>query len=396
MSLPGKQHQLIKDVQAVNKNVILVLIPSGSTSIGWEQENLPGIVCAWPNGQEQGTALAKILYGEISPGGKLSTTWYRSENDLPHLHDYNIQTWQDDYGPEVGRTYMYSKAEPLYPFGYGLSYTRFEISDMELSKGQVNEMEDVVVSAKVSNIGDMDGDEIVQVYVRDVESSEIVPGKALKGFKRLYVPAGKSAMVSIKLPYEAFSYYDVKSNQFKVEEGEFEIMIGQSSEKIVAIKKVKVAGGAIPEIKVGQKKSGYFDAADQNRTKAWDHLYKDGGFTKMQSSENQDASSSWIEYEIVFIDPGVYVNTWDAELNFKSVSKSAVLEASMQGIKIDTYELQGKTKLAMKIPIPPDYGKPVRLRLKTTEGSISHKSIRIISPGNKESFVISKIAAQSK
>ncbi|QVY66253.1 glycoside hydrolase family 3 C-terminal domain-containing protein [Polaribacter sp. Q13] len=266
LNLPGKQHQLIKAVQAVNKNVILVLVPSGSTSIGWEQKNIPGIICAWPNGQEQGTALANILFGDINPGGKLSASWVKSENQLPNFHDYNVSTWRDDYGPEVARTYMYSNIDYLYPFGYGLSYTQFEIQDIKLDKNRLEAMGDVLVTAKVANIGDRDGDEIVQVYVRDKEASHIVPKKALKGFKRIHIKSGESKTVTIKLPYEAFSHYDTSLKAFKVEAGDFEIMIGQSSEKIVGSKTIEVAEGVIPKIRVGQK-SGYFNAEDENRTK---------------------------------------------------------------------------------------------------------------------------------
>lgn len=274
LSLPGKQHELIKAVQAVNKNVVLVLVPSGSTSIGWEQEHIPGIICAWPNGQEQGTALANVLFGDVNPGGKLSTSWVKSENDLPHMHDYNVQTWKDDYGPEVGRTYMYANKEPLYPFGFGLSYTQFEIANLKFSSNQLKAGNDLMLTATVSNVGDRDGDEIVQVYIRDIESSQIVPAKALKGFKRVHIPSGESKNISIKLPYEAFAHYDLASKAFKVEAGDFEIMLGQSSEKIVATKIVNVAEGNIPETRVGGAKSGYYNADDANRTKQWDYLYK--------------------------------------------------------------------------------------------------------------------------
>lgn len=395
LSLPGKQHQLIKAVQAVNKNVILVIIPSGSTSIGWEQEHLPGIICAWANGQEQGTALAKVLYGEVNPGGKLNTTWVKSEKDLPHMTDYNIATWKDNYGPEVSRTYMYSKVKPLYPFGFGLSYANFEISDMKLSEKRLKEMQDVTVEAKVSNTGEMDGDEIVQVYVRDVEADEVVPMKALKGFKRLSISKGESKTVSIKLPYEAFSHYNVNTKQFEVAEGDFEIMIGQSSDKIVATETINVEGGKIPNIKVGEK-SGYFDADDANRKKSWAYLYEDGAFGKSEANESGDGSETWIEYEITFIDPGIYVNTWDAELSFKSTSKEAIIEASMQGIKINTYDVAWKKSQAIKIPIPPEYGKPVRLRIKTLNGEVEHESIKIIPPGDVKPFVISEVVEKSE
>lgn len=395
LNLPGKQHQLIKAVRAVNKNVILVLVPSGSTSIGWEQENLPGIICAWPNGQEQGTALANILFGDVNPGGKLSTTWVKSEKQLPHFHDYNVKTWKDDYGPEVGRTYMYDKAEPLYPFGFGLSYTQFEISDMKLSDKKVKTMEDLVVTTKVSNVGNMDGDEIIQVYIRDVQAGHIVPAKALKGFQRVHVPAGESRTVSIRLPYEAFSYYNVSSKEFQVEEGDFEIMIGQSSEKIVATASLHVDGGSIPKISVGQK-SGYFNAKDENRNKTWDHLYEKGAFSTDIKKDGEDGFE-WVEYEILFNDPGVYVSTWDAELNFMDASKEAIVVASMEGVDIGSYTLlANQHKVQIKIPIPPEYGKPVHLRIKTVNGEVEHESIKIMPPGDKEPFVISKIASSSK
>ncbi|MDO6760450.1 glycoside hydrolase family 3 C-terminal domain-containing protein [Tamlana sp. 2_MG-2023] len=396
LKLPGKQHELIKAVQAVNKNVVLVLVPSGSTSIGWEQENLPGIICAWPNGQEQGTALANVLFGDVNPGGKLSTSWVKSEKDLPHFHDYNVTTWKDDYGPEVGRTYMYAEKEPLYPFGFGLSYTQFEIKNMKLNRKKVKDGQDITVTATVKNVGEMDGDEIVQIYVRDTKANHIVATKALKGFKRIHVPAGKSKTVTIKLPYEAFSYYDVSAKTFKVEAGDFEILIGQSSEKIVASKSIPVEAGVIPEIKVGQK-SGYFNAKDENRSKKWDYLYKNEAFTSHKSNEDEDENLDWIEYEIVFIDPGVYVSYWDAELNFEDASKEAIIVASMEGVEIGTYTiLNNQRKLPISIPIPPEYGKPVRLKIKTVNGEVKHKSIKIIPPGNKEPFIITKVVNKSK
>ncbi len=395
LSLPGKQHELIKAVQAVNENVILVLIPSGSTSIGWEQENLPGIVCAWPNGQEQGTAVANVLFGDVNPGGKLSTSWVKSEKNLPHMHDYNVKTWKDDYGPLSARTYMYSNIEPLYPFGFGLSYTEFEIDNVELSTTNLEAMGDVTLTARVKNVGEMDGDEIVQVYVRDVDATYTAPAKALKGFQRLRVVAGKSEKIAIKLPYEAFSYYNPASDEFQVESGEFEILIGQSSDKIVATKMIKVDGGSIPKIRVGQK-SGYYDPNDPNRSKNWDYLYKTSGSGITKNEGTKESDSEWIEYEIVFVDPGFYVNTWDAELTFKKSSKNAEIETSMEGVKINTYELKGGKNLSIKIPIPPEYGKPVRLRIKTLNGEVTHESIKVIPPGKADPFIVKKVIKSSK
>lgn len=385
LKLPGNQHKLIKEVQKVNKNVILVLIPSGPTAITWEQENIPGIICAWPNGQEQGNALANVLFGKVNPGGKLTSTWYKSDNDLPNMHDYSIQT---------GRTYMYFKGDPLYPFGYGLSYTNFEINSIKTDKETVNTSEDIIVSTSVSNKGKMDGDEIVQVYIKDLKSSQISPIKALKGFKRIHIPVGETKKVAIKIPYEAFAHYDTISNQFRVEAGKFEIMIGKSSNNIIKRKTIDVKGGVIPSIKVGQK-SGYFNEKDQNRTKNWDYLYKNSANLKVSTKE-KDNNAPWAAYEITFIDPGFYVNSWNAELNFESASKNAVIETSMEGAKISSYQVPESLKLKIKIPIPPEYGKPVKLKIKTLEGEVIHKSITIIPPGDKKPFVINEIITKSE
>lgn len=385
MKLPGNQHKLIQAVQAVNSNVILVLVPSGPTAITWEKKHLPGIICAWPNGQEQGTALAEVLFGDINPGGKLNATWYKSDSDLPELHDYQIQS---------GRTYLYFEGKPLYPFGYGLSYTDFAIDKVKISNKRIGPHEDIIVSATIKNTGKVKGDEVVQVYVRDIKSSEKVPLKALKGFERVSIAKGKSKSINIMLPYEAFAHYDTIRNQFEVEAGKFEILIGNSSENIFAKKIVNVKGGSISPIKVGQK-SGYFDVNDKNRTKSWDCLYKNGEEISTEY-HNEKESSCWVEYEITFVDPGFYVNTWDAEINFESTTKEAIIETSMAESTIGEYKLlENQLTLPIKIPIPPEYGKPVRLKIKTRKGKVVCKSIKILPPGGKVPFTISEIVEQS-
>ncbi|NJB82147.1 glycoside hydrolase family 3 C-terminal domain-containing protein [Wenyingzhuangia aestuarii] len=387
IKLPGNQHKLIKAVQAVNKNIILVLVPSGPTAIAWEQKNIPGIVCAWPNGQEQGTALAKVLFGDVNPGGKLNATWYASDNDLPDFHDYKMAGGN--------RTYMYFKGKPLYPFGFGLSYTDFNISDVQLDKKKLKANEFVTVTATVNNTGTLHGDEVVQVYIRNVKSSKNRPIKALKGFKRVSVAAGKQTTVAIQIPYEAFSYYNTKKGKLMVKKGTFEILVGNSSENIIATKTIDVKGGNLPEIKVGQK-SAYYNFDAEKHGKSWDYLYQNNT-TKNTVVKNKEDNSKWIEYEITFVDPGFYVNTWNAELNFKSASKESIIETFMAGNAIKTYTiLNNQRTLAIKIPIPPEYGKPVRLKIKTRSGNVEHESIKIIPPGEEKPFVVSKIIDQSK
>ena len=386
LQLPGNQHRLIKAVQAVNKNVVLVLVPSGPTAINWEQENIPGIICAWPNGQEQGTALANVLFGKVNPGGKLNSTWYKSVDDLPDFNDYKIR--------EGKRTYMYFDGSPLYPFGFGLSYTNFEIKNVQLSTKKLKAKKDLFVSATIENTGLIDGDEVVQVYIRDVKSSEITPIKSLKGFKKVHVKSGESEVVKIKIPFEAFARYDVEKEKFIVEKGDFEILVGNSSDRIVAIKKITVKSGEIAPIRVGQK-SGYYDSEDANRDKKWNHIYKNEA-DKKTTQASEKSMNDWVSYRFVFTDPGFYVNTWDTEIVFDSVSKGAEIETSMQGAKIKSYKAPKDLKLSVKIPIPPEYGKPVELKITTLKGSAKVKSIKIIPPGDKEAFIVSEVYKSSK
>ena len=132
---------------------------------GWAQEHINAIVDAWYPGAEGGNAVAKLLFGEYSPAGRLPITFYHSTKDLPDFHDYSMK----------GRTYRYLTAEPLYPFGYGLSYTSFDYSDLKLSADQISDGASVTVTAKVRNSGSMDGDEVVELYLRDDEASVEVP-----------------------------------------------------------------------------------------------------------------------------------------------------------------------------------------------------------------------------
>ncbi|MDG1805143.1 glycoside hydrolase family 3 C-terminal domain-containing protein [Flavicella sp.] len=386
LKLPGNQHKLIKELQKVNKNVIVVLIPSGATDVSWEQDNVPAILCAWANGQEQGTALAKVLFGDVNPGGKLNATWFKSDNDLPDFNDYNVKN---------GRTYMYFKGDALYPFGYGLSYTDFEIEKVVLDVKTLKPEQYVTVTATVKNTGNVDGDEVVQVYIKDGKSSKKKPIKALKGFERVSVASGASKTVEIKIPYEAFAYYNVAAEKFKVKAGKFQILVGNSSDAISEVKTLKVEAGSIPEIKVGEKSAYYnFDPAKHGRS--WDYLYTNASDMSTSSTKKED-TSSWVEYEITFLDPGFYVNTWDAELTFKSASKEAIIETFMAGNSMDNYTiLNNQRKLKIKIPIPPEYGQPVRLRIKTRKGEVAHESIKIIPPGKVKPFVISKIIDRSK
>jgi beta-glucosidase len=231
INLPAAQEKLLKAMQAVGKPVIFVLLTGSAVAINWEQENLPAILCGWYPGQH-GDAIADVLFGAYNPAGRLPVTFYKSVEQLPPFEDYNMQ----------GKTYRYFKNEPLYPFGYGLSYTTFQYSDLKVNKRKAGAEDTIEVSFKLTNTGKVDGDEIPQLYIRDVESVLPVAIKQLRGFKRISLKAGESKSVAFKLnPIEDMSYYDVSKSDYAVEPGDFEIQIGASSadvrlKGIVAVK----------------------------------------------------------------------------------------------------------------------------------------------------------------
>ncbi|WPR71134.1 glycoside hydrolase family 3 C-terminal domain-containing protein [Flavobacterium sp. NG2] len=380
LSLPGAQQKLIEEVLKVNKNTVVIMIPSGATTLGNAQKELPGIICAWPNGQEQGNAIAHVLWGEYNPGGKLNSTWYASDNDLPDMHDYNIKN---------GRTYMYFKGKPLYPFGYGLSYTSFQFKNLKLDKKALKSTENLSVSVQVTNTGKVDGDEVVQLYIRDLNSANEAPAKALKGFERIHLKKGETKTVQLSVPYQAFSYYNVARQRFEVKNGSFEILVGNSSDNLLVKETIQLKSGTIPVINV-KNKSAYFNPNDPNRSKNWDAIYEDKSF--LENSEATTKEEKGIEFKTTFTDPGFYVNTWDAVVNLKLKTDEAIFKLSMLDNEIDTYKVsKGNDEvqtLSVKIPIPPEYGKEVILKAIPLKGKIAIESIKIIPPGNVKPYLI--------
>lgn len=380
LALPGAQQQLIEAVLKVNKNTVVILIPSGATTLGNAQKDIPAIICAWPNGQEQGNAIANVLWGDYNPGGKLNSTWYQSDSDLPDMHDYNIKN---------GRTYMYFKGKPMYPFGYGLSYSTFNMKNLKLNKKSLNTAENLTVSIDVTNTGKMDGDEVVQLYIRDLNLSENAPAKALKGFQRIHLKKGETKTVQVTVPYQAFSYYNVIDQRFEVKSGKFEILLGNSSATIFSKEKIKLKAGIIPAINI-ENKSAYFNPNNPNRSKNWDAIYDDKSFLGNKNQVVKEETGQ--EFKTTFTDPGYYVNTWDAEVHLKLKTNEAVFKLSMLGNDIDTYKVTKDTNelqtLAVKIPIPPEYGKEVILKAIQLKGDLEIESIKIIPPGNAKPYSI--------
>ena len=190
---------------------------------------------AWYPGQRGGDALADVLFGDYNPAGRLPVTFYRTARDLPPFDDYAME----------GRTYRYFRGTPLYPFGHGLSYTRFEYSGLRVSRPTLGPKERLEVSLDVKNVGSRDGDEVVQLYVRDVESLGPAPIRELRGVERVPLPAGASRRVSFTLvPERDVARYDEAKKAFAVEPGEFEVEVGASSADLRARGRFTVAGGA--------------------------------------------------------------------------------------------------------------------------------------------------------
>ncbi len=224
IKLPAVQEKLIKSLYATGTPVVLVNFSGSAVALNWENENLPAIIQVWYPGQAGGTALADVLSGKYNPGGRLPVTFYKSVEDLPPFEDYSMKN----------RTYRFFEGEPLYPFGYGLSYTTFKYRTPELSDNSIGKSGSVEVKVEVKNAGDIGGSEVVQLYVKDFESKYPVAKKALRDFKRIYLGPGESQIVTFNLESDDFRVIDDNGNRF-VEPGDFDILVGGNS---VDLKKV--------------------------------------------------------------------------------------------------------------------------------------------------------------
>ncbi|MBN2342512.1 MAG: glycoside hydrolase family 3 C-terminal domain-containing protein, partial [Deltaproteobacteria bacterium] len=223
ISLPAIQDELLRAVQAVNSNTVLVLVTGAPLDINWADETLPAILNAGYAGQSAGTAVADVLFGNQNPGGRLPQTWFASIEDLPPMDDYDII--------EGNRTYMFFNGAVLYPFGYGLSYTEFEYSNLVVSPS-VAVTGEIAVSFDVMNIGDREGDEVAQVYIRDVEATVPVAIKKLQRFNRITLAPGEVQSLSFTVSAADLGYFDMNAHQFITEPGEVEVMVGASSADI--------------------------------------------------------------------------------------------------------------------------------------------------------------------
>jgi beta-glucosidase len=214
LDLPRAQQELLKDLVASGKPVVVVLMNGSALAVNWADEHAKAILEGWYPGEEGGTAVAEALAGDFSPGGRLPLTFYKSVDQLPAFDDYNMK----------GRTYRYFRGEPLYPFGYGLSYTAFEYSNLRFDKSSIGGSDDLTATVDVKNTGKMASDEVVEVYVTH-PGVEGAPVRSLAGFKRVHVAQGATEHVQIMLPNRQFSIVDADGVR-KIVPGDLQVWVG--------------------------------------------------------------------------------------------------------------------------------------------------------------------------
>lgn len=232
LALTGTQGALVQAVVAANPRTVVVEMSAGPLVVPWIKENVPAIVQAWWPGEEGGNAIADVIFGNFNPAGRLPHTVYATESQVPPVDEYDISE---------GFTYMYMKGEPLYAFGHGLSYTRFEYSNLKVSPEQPGSERVIDVRVDVTNTGDREGDEVVQLYVRALSPTVTRPAKELRGFQRITLAPAETRTVVLTVPAEKLAYYDESKHAFVVEHGDYEIRIGSSSADVRAKDTVRIA-----------------------------------------------------------------------------------------------------------------------------------------------------------
>jgi beta-glucosidase len=234
MELPGQQVELLEKVAAANPNTVVVLNTGSPISVRW-LDQVAALAEAWFPGQECGNAIADVLFGDVNPSGRLSQTWPVRLEDNPAFINYPGENGRVLYGEGLFVGYRYydkKKIAPLFPFGYGLSYTTFEYANLRLDRAEYTLGEPIVVSVDITNAGSRAGKEVVQLYVRDVKSRLVRPEKELKAFAKVALEPGETQCVTLTLDERALSFYDDAQTQWVAEAGEFEVLVGASSRDI--------------------------------------------------------------------------------------------------------------------------------------------------------------------
>ena len=245
--LPPGQEQLIQEIAAVNKNTVVVITSGGAVDMSSWLDRVPAVLQAWYPGQEGGTALAEILFGDVNPSARLPVTFERRWEDNPAHDSYYPDALTNRVAYKEGvfvgyRGYEHIGTKPLFPFGYGLSYTTFRYNNLNvtqaITKSSGLSSWACLVSFDVTNTGRREGAEVAQVYVTDRHSKTPRPAKELKGFVKVSLRAGETKRVTVTLDRRAFSYYDIDIKQWRADPGDFDILVGSSVEQILLNGKV--------------------------------------------------------------------------------------------------------------------------------------------------------------
>lgn len=234
LEMPDAQRDLLTALKKTGKPIVLVYFAGRSTVMTWEQENFPAILNVWFGGSEAADAICDVVFGDVSPSGKLTTTFPKNVGQIP-LYYNHLNTGRPleagKWFSKFRSNYLDIDNDPLYPFGYGLSYTTFRYGDLQLSNNSMNEKGKITASVTVTNTGNYDADEIVQMYIRDIVGSVARPVKELKGFERIHLKKGESRTVSFDITAEQLKFYNSTLN-WACEPGEFEVMVGGNSRDV--------------------------------------------------------------------------------------------------------------------------------------------------------------------
>ncbi|HEY8934858.1 MAG TPA: glycoside hydrolase family 3 C-terminal domain-containing protein, partial [Cyclobacteriaceae bacterium] len=231
LELPGIQQKLVEEIQKTGKPVVVVLMNGRPLTINWIDKNVSSILETWFLGTQSGYAIADVLFGDYNPSGKLPVTFPRSVGQIPIFYNMKNTGRPMDRNNKYTSKYLDESNDPLYPFGYGLSYTTFTYSDVVLNKKSITDEEELSVTCKVTNTGLYDGEEVVQLYIRDLVGSVTRPVKELKGFEKIMLKKGESKDVVFKLTTNDLSFYK-KDMTFGAEPGKFQVMIGGNSRDV--------------------------------------------------------------------------------------------------------------------------------------------------------------------
>jgi len=222
LDMPASQQQLLEKLKAMNKPIILILTNGSALSINWAKDNIPAIIDAWYPGEEGGNAVADVLFGQYNPAGRLPVTFYQSINDIPPFDDYSMK----------GRTYRYFTGNPLFAFGYGLSYTRFEYTKLTADIGKVKSGEPVKLNITLTNVGTRDGDEVVQLYLKQPTSVADQPIQSLVAFKRVAFKKGESKTIELLVSPKQFRHFDTRLGDYTISDGSYDLLVGAASDDI--------------------------------------------------------------------------------------------------------------------------------------------------------------------